>query len=68
MKARITLKNFPDKSVDNLILIKKFNPKLGSISEITDFTSFFVSSDSFVFIGDIVFAIHGDEIVSVEFN
>lgn len=67
MKARITLKNFPDKTVDNLTLIKRFNLN-ESVSEITDFTSFFLSNNPFVFVGDIVLAIHGDEIVSVEFN
>lgn len=67
MKTRITLKNFPDKTVDNLTLIKRFNLN-ESVSEITDFTSFFLSNNPFVFVGDIVLAINGDEIVSVEFN
>lgn len=67
MKARITLKNFPDKTVDNLTLIKRFNLN-ESVSEITDFTSFFLSNNPFVFVGDIVLVINGDEIVSVEFN
>ena len=68
MQAGIRLKNGNSYVVKDLKVIKILNLKTDFISEVTEFTSFFISPGSYIFIGTPTIAVQGDDILSVEFG